>query len=149
MNNFDVAGIIKRDIGEAFYVFAMLAYIKDINQSHAKILAIGKNQKINDFVGYMDCMDRIRQLFSRRVNFIIEDHAHLEIQERQKKLLDKMDQEGVIKFLTDLDWQVGRDEREASKMAGLKSMASLIKEHHGLVLNKLKVEKKNYIVRDL
>ncbi len=106
LNNFNVDGIIKRDIDEAFYVFAILAYIKDISKSHAKIRAIGKNQKINDFVRYKDCMDRIRKLFSRRVNFIIEDYANMEIQERQKKLLDKMDEEGVIKLLTDLDWQV-------------------------------------------
>jgi hypothetical protein len=101
-----VDGIVKRDINEAFYVFAMLAYIKDINKSHEKIGAIGKNQTINDFVDYPDCMARIRKIFSHRVNFILEDYADLEIQERQKKLLDKMDEEGVIKLLTELDWQV-------------------------------------------
>ena len=59
----------------------------------------------------------MRRIFSRRVNFVMEDHMHLSESERQKVLIETMDREGVIKFLTELDWQVGRDEKEASRMA--------------------------------
>lgn len=115
-NNFQVDGAIKRDIGEAFYVFAILAYIKDIVESHGKIAAIGNNHKISTPVPYNEAITRVRHVFSRRVNFTMADHRHLSEEERQKNLIDTMDREGVIRFLTELDWKVGRNEKEASKM---------------------------------
>lgn len=147
LSNFDIWDIVKRDIGEAFYVFAMLAYIKDIRESHAKIAAIGNNLKISDPISYPEAITRVRRIFSRRVNFVMEDHMHLSESERQKRLIDTMDQEGVIRFLTELDWKVGRNEQEASKMAWVKSMAAIIQEHSTLQKNGNPLV--NYIVRDL
>ena len=143
LGNFDIWSQVKRDIDEAFYVFAMLAYIRDINEYYTKIASIGKNRKLSPVVGYEDGMERMRHIFSQRVNFNMEDYSHLPRPEIQRRLIDKMDEERRIRFLTELDWKVGRSEKEASLMAGLKSMAAIIREHK-------KLQKSgNYIVRDV
>ncbi len=88
-----------------------MAYIKDINTYYEQI--IGEKQSIST-VSYNEAITRLIKTVSNRVNFIMEENAHLEQAEMVTKWINAIDQEKRLHLLDRLDWKVNRSIEEVS-----------------------------------
>lgn len=143
LSNYDIWNRIKRDIGEAFYTFSLLSYIKDINLSYQQISAMFSESVPAETVSYGEAMTRLVKTNSDRVNFIMEQNNHLDSDEMVAKWIDAIDKKWRLLLNYQLDWKVSRSIGEISEILGIRSIVDLIKDHQEMQGSG------NYVVRDL
>lgn len=144
LRNFEINDQVKRDIWEAFYVFAMLWYIKDLKRSYLSIKSTFQEEKEIMSIPHNEASARLMKLTSKRVNHYIwdEDTENISLEEK-KKWIDSIDKKWRLLLNYMLDWKVNRSIEEISETLWIKSITWLIQEHKEIQ------ESENYIIRDL
>lgn len=94
VDNFNVGYQIKRDIGEAFYVHTMLAFVRDITEKYNQIASsLGEDSTKIPTVEYNEAIRRLITTVSERVYFTIENPAMAGSVEVITNWIDAIDRE--------------------------------------------------------
>ncbi|MDD5213855.1 MAG: hypothetical protein PHG82_05505 [Candidatus Gracilibacteria bacterium] len=150
-SNFD--GIIAKDIGESFYTFALLAYIKDIKN---KILKVRRNLKnisasknINENISFDEAFYRVKQSVLNKINIMVSDKTKVDIFNKfyRKEWVNKIDNAGRLKLNEKLDWKVNRGIEDVSDILGIDNITDLINTQIEF-LTELEGEKRPFYFRD-
>lgn len=137
LGNFEVEGIVKKDIWDAFYVFAILAFLQDIKSTYLNLWSIYDEVDIPE-VDYHETVQRLMHTTANRVDYLVHPQG-LNIQQ----WIESIDTKWRLLMNHILDWKVNRGIEEISEILWMKSIVWLIDKHM------LVQWSKNYIVRDL
>jgi hypothetical protein len=75
VDNFQISQQIQRDIGEAFYIYTMLAFIRSVTEKYIQIRSFFSRNSHIPTVEYAEAVRRLVDLVSQRVNLTIQ-HPH-------------------------------------------------------------------------
>ncbi len=143
VNNFQISQQTQRDIGEAFYTYTMLAFIRDITEKYNQVLSSLWENNHTPTVGYAKAVQRLVNIISQRVNLTMQNHDTWGGMEIVIKWIDAVDREWRLLLNHQLDWKVSRSIDEISEILGIWSIVDLIQAHKDIQ------QSRNYIVRDL
>lgn len=143
LSNFDIQDIIKRDIWEAFYVYALLWYIRDIKETYHKISTLFDEVPKKIEVSYDEAVQRLLDTTSRKVWYVLTRDKNIQDPACNRWWIDSIDTKWRLLMNHILDWKVNRGIDEISDILWFQSLVDLIKKHIESQKNK------NYIIRDL
>lgn len=143
LENFEVRDYVKRDIGEAFYVFALLGFIQDIKKTYLNLGSIYDDETEIPEVEYEEAVNRLLSTTSKRVEYLLDLNQNRSEHDFNRDWIDSIDAKWRLLMNYILDWKVNRGIWEISEILWIKSVSDLIHKHIELQWSK------NYIVRDM
>lgn len=143
LENFEVSDYVKRDIGEAFYVFALLWFIKDIKKTYLNLGSIYDDETEILEVEYDEAVNRLLTTTSKRVDYVLDLDQNRGEHDFNRDWIDSIDAKWRLLMNYILDWKVNRGIGEISEILWIKSVSDMIHKHIELQWSK------NYIVRDM
>jgi hypothetical protein len=139
MERFYVQDIVRRDIGEAFYAYALYEYIVSLRRTRnqniealSNIDSASSHEPLSHaHEKYIDRTEAVRHLvktIAARIGHVIDPAIHSESEIYRKQWIDTVDKQGQLLLNYSLDWKVNRGLAEASQMLGV-SLEGIITEH--------------------
>lgn len=108
VENFNLGGQVKRDIDEAFYVFAILALIKDINKKYDRIISGSEVDIPIPEVSPEEARNRLMDTISKRVDYTLADLTYFPENIMDRLWIDAIDNRTRLLLNIILDWKVSR-----------------------------------------
>lgn len=141
LNNYASLNNVKKDIWESFYVFSILAFIRDI---FIKMIQKRMRDHLKDDsnVSYDDIKNLIISNTSWSAHYNYDSWEKIDRDEIKKNWLKQVDESWKLLLNIREDWSVDRNINEISTILWIKSLDTFIKEHKQLLWHEI------YKIRD-